>query len=283
MIDKVLLSVDMDALINIQAKKTVNKVMKESNKNGREALCQAAIDTLAYYRKEVARSTSRSHFLLPEAMKIYPILILGLMKTPALRYLEEVRLDNKVASMYSLLHCSFSSLLTHVYPKVYSISQIEQNNWGTFILDDEGKETEVVYKAENIPASVERMVNSDAYIISSNDCIYIYVPKEVAVNLIRELFAVSSFEELTTIKPEPHLIECESTLNIKVHNIIDCLRKEKGGAFQQVRIILVDSELEHKVITDLLVEDCKNPKRDFSYIQFLNHIHRLVINKSNSF
>eukprot|EP00826_Nyctotherus_ovalis_P051792 TRINITY_DN6491_c0_g3_i18.p1 TRINITY_DN6491_c0_g3~~TRINITY_DN6491_c0_g3_i18.p1 ORF type:complete len:206 (-),score=26.23 TRINITY_DN6491_c0_g3_i18:137-754(-) len=205
------------------------------------------------------------------------------MKTPALRYLEEVRLDSKVASMGVLMDCSFACLLGYVYPRVYSVSQIEANNWGTSILDDEGRETGVVYKAKNIPASVEKMVNTDAYIIASSDYIYIYIPKEVAVALLAGLFGKESFEELVQEGQEPCLVESESELNTKVRGVVDCLRREKGGAYQQVKVVLAGTEIERYVVTSLLVEDCKNPKRDFSYLQFLNHMHRLVINKANSF
>eukprot|EP01022_Parablepharisma_sp_SALTPOND_P004354 TRINITY_DN120146_c2_g1_i1.p1 TRINITY_DN120146_c2_g1~~TRINITY_DN120146_c2_g1_i1.p1 ORF type:complete len:682 (+),score=52.03 TRINITY_DN120146_c2_g1_i1:794-2839(+) len=280
LIDHAFLSVDMDALISLETKKGINEIMKNGNRSAREQLCQTAINTLAYYRKKVSSSSGSSQFILPETMKIYPLLVLGLMKTSAFRYLDEVKVDAKVASMSILASCSFTHLLMNIYPKVYSVSQILKNPWGTLILDEEGKESTVVYKPTNIPASVERMVNTDAYIIANSDFVYVYVPKAVPSEVLSEAFGKSSFEEFKQDGSEND--GSELIPNTKIRNIIECLRGEKGGAYQQIKVVPAGHPLERHIITDLLVEDCKNPKRDFSYLQFLTHVHRLVLGKFNT-
>ncbi len=185
------LSIDVDAVLGLEAKRHVAEMLRTDIRNAREQLCQTGINVLAHYRKVVSGSTTSTQFVLPETMKVYPLLILGMMKTPAFRYLEELRIDSKVASMSQLLSASFSQLITRVYPRMYSVSQLidPAQPYGTLIPAEENgvAPSSAVFKPLNMPASVERMAGTDAYLICNSDFIYFYVPNMVGDEIIKNV------------------------------------------------------------------------------------------------
>ncbi len=91
----------------------------------------------------------------------------------------------------------------------------------------------------------------------------------------------NTFSELAQ-DAEPTLPELDTESNRRVRNTIDSLRREKGGAYQQVRVIPAGHALEKQIIGDMLTEDCKNPRRDFSYLQFLSHVHKLILGRCSA-
>ena len=186
MIDQMYLSADMDAVLAIETKLKLQAMLHNTSRFAREQLCNTCINVLAHYRRTVSTASSTSQFVLPEVMKVYPLMVLSLLKTPALLYMEDIKLDNKVANAAQLASCGCAYLLTRAYARVFSVAAIidPDSQYGTFLPNDEAEAANgvgnFVCKPCNIPASVTKMPNTDAYIISNSDYIYIYVPKETA-------------------------------------------------------------------------------------------------------
>ncbi len=276
-------SVDMDAVLALETKQHMQTILKSSISNGRNQLCQTCINVLAHYRKSVSTSSVSAQFVLPESMKVYPLLVLGLMKTPAFGLMEDFKLDAKVANIMQFRHCSFTHLAMRIYPRMYSIGQIidPSQQWGTFIVNEADQTASTsIYKPVNIPASIEKIVPNDAYLIVNSDFIYVYLPKEVPETLLMELFGKSTLAEIV---PEEGLPALETEGSIRIRNVIDHFRKERAGSYQQVKVVSFTSSQANFILKELLVEDCKNPKKEFSYLQFLTHLHRMILSKAQSF
>jgi len=286
--DPVFLSMDMDSIINIEAKKSCLEIFQSNNKISREKLCQTAVNVLAYYRKKVPKIGNSSQFYLPEPLKLYPLLALSLMKSYALTYLNDIEIDKKVAFLSKYSCCSFTDLLFSIYPRNYSISQIisNENNWGYKIIEQNVAENpnndEIFYKPQNIASSVEKMKNSDCYLIVNSEFFFIYIPKECNPIILQKIFSVSNFAELSTKISNNSLnfYEIDTQENRKLQNVLQCLRTEKGGSYQEIIFIPQGHIFEKYMIQTFLVEDSKNPAKDFSHIQFLCHLHKLILNKS---
>lgn len=274
--------IDIDAVIGLEARLHILTMQRLSLSNARGELCETCIRTLAYYRKTVSVGSASGQFVLPESMKVYPILLLGLMKTPAYGLLESTKLDAKVANVIQLSELSFNYLLMKIYPKMYSVAQIidpEQMD-GTFILNQtDNTESTSIFKPMNIPSSADKISPTDAYLIANSDFIYLYLPKDISETILMEVFNKSSLAELVIEEGIPML---ETEGNIKLRNVIENLRKERGGAYQQVKVLLHTSSQTAAILRELLIEDCKNPQQEFSYVQLLSHLHRVVLTRLNS-
>lgn len=269
-------SVDMDAVMGLEARIHASDVRKLSVSRARDELCKTCVKTLSYYRKTVSEDSRLTQFVLPETMKFYPLLLLSLMKTPAYARMDNTRLDAKVANLIQLSELSFSYFLMRLYPKVYSVKHIidPAHSDGRFIVNAEnGTESNTVHKPENLPCSINSMASDDAYIIANSDFIYLYLTMDVAENVLEEVFGKRSVSELVLEKGIPAL---GTEGNQKVRNVIENLRKERAGAYQQVKILLSTSVQTGMLLKELLVEDGRNPQNEFSYIQFLPHLHNAI-------
>ncbi len=271
--------VDIDALLNLEAKQHVQTAQRSSVNNARNVLCQTAINILAHYRKLVSTTSAAAQFVLPESMKTYPLLLLGLLKTPAYGLIEDFRLDAKVANMMQFRSCSFAGLVMRAYPRLFSVGQIidREQPWGTAIVNEADQSASAsIHKPTNIPASVDKIATNDAYLLVNSDFIYVYLPNEVPEAVLSEVFGKTTIWE---IKEEEGLPALDSEGSRRVQAVIDSLRKEKGGAYQQVKVLLAASTQAKNVLRDLLTEDCKNPKKEFAYLQFLTHLHRMILSR----
>eukprot|EP00826_Nyctotherus_ovalis_P006738 TRINITY_DN11624_c0_g3_i3.p1 TRINITY_DN11624_c0_g3~~TRINITY_DN11624_c0_g3_i3.p1 ORF type:complete len:399 (+),score=23.16 TRINITY_DN11624_c0_g3_i3:38-1234(+) len=270
-------SVDMDAVIGLETRIHVSDIQKLSVNSARDELCKTCTKVLSYYRKTVSGSSELTQLVLPEAMKFYPLLLLSLMKTPAYTRMENARLDAKVANLIQLSELSLSYFLMRLYPKVYSVKHIidPANSDGRFIVNTEnGIESSAIHKPPNLPCSSNSIASSDACIIANSDFIYLYLTRDVSENVLEEVFGKRSVSELVSEEGIPAL---ETEGNRKVRNVIENLRKERAGAYQQVKIVLSTSAQAGIVLKELLVEDGRDRQNEFSYIQFLPHLHRTIV------
>jgi len=275
--------IDMDALLALETRTHMATMQRTTVGNARNQLCQTCINILAHYRKSVSTSSVSAQFVLPESTKVYPLLVLGLMKTPTFGLIEDFKIDAKVAGIMQFRECSFPNLLMRVYPKMYSISQIidPSQQWGTYIVNEADQQpTTSIVKPTNIPASIEKIVPTDAYLIVNSDFIFMYLPKDVSDAILSEVLGKSNLSEVV---PEEGIPVLETEGNIRVRNCIDNFRKERFGAYQQVKIIPHTSTLAPIILREFLIEDCKNPKKEFSYLQFLTHLHRMILSKAQTF
>lgn len=61
-----------------------------------------------------------------------------------------------------------------------------------------------------------------------------------------------------------------------MNQLVDQLRVEKGGAYQAVKVVLSADYMEKQMKVEILVEDSFSKDREFSYNDFLCHIHKLI-------
>ncbi len=154
----VYLSADIEAIINLTGKINVCHIFRTSVKSGRERMLANAINVLYYYRTHVSSTASPSQFVLPEAMKTYPLYLLALLKTPAFMMLSDTKLDLKTYSMYSILNSPLPSFMKSLYPKLYPVTQVNDPESLMGKVTDEG----AIVRCQNIPSSQEKIISSGA-------------------------------------------------------------------------------------------------------------------------
>jgi len=274
-------SIDLEAVLALEARLGGSVMMQLTVNDAREKLCQDCISILAYYRKTVSTVNDSIQFVLPESMKIFPLMILGLLRTPAFGYIEDHKIDERVVTLLQLHACSFPWLFMKVYPRMYKVNGIldECQDTGTFI-ENGGEYSQSIVKPVNIPTSMSKMSSVNAYLIVSSDYIYLYLPADVSESILLEVFGKSTLED---IAPEEGVPVLETKGNERIRNVIEHFRKEVSGAYQQV-VIAPYSSLQAKfIIKNLMVEDSKNLKRELSYVQFLSYTHKMILAKLKTF
>ena len=243
--------------MNLLAKVNIGFMHKTTVKAAREKLVVTAVNILYYYRTHVSSSASPSQFVLPEAMKTFPLFLLCLLKSPAFLMLGDTKLDVKISSCYEILSGSQAHFIKKLYPKLYNVSSI---------LDQEshvGKLTQhgLVVKPKNIPTAREKLLNHcniqiihycvlGAFLIDNGDFIYFQIGSDISIQFLQEVnikyaflikfikvFGVSEIAEARHGN-EDRIRQTETDSSARLLSIVDYLRKEKGGAYQQLKIII---------------------------------------------
>lgn len=197
LIDQMYLGTDCCAILNLEAKRKIRSIVNSGVKVAREELCHNCINLLAHYRKTVSVNSGTSQFVLPETMKVFPIMMLSLLKTPTFALSEDVKLDCKVANIAQLSSCSLSYFWTKIYPRLFSVSAIikSDTSFGKFLENpSDGTLTNIVVKPNNIPASIEKIAQNDITILSNSEYIYIYLPDSVSDEIVEQVIYFLIFE-----------------------------------------------------------------------------------------
>lgn len=188
------LGIDVWSMLNLEAKTCIRTMLANNVKLAREQLCHFCINILGHYRKTVSVNSSSTQFVIPESMKVFIVCVLGLLKSPAFALMEDAKLDQKVADFTQLSSCSLAHFLAKMYPKMYSISTIinPENKFCTYISNEtDGTISNSIVKPNNIPCSIDKIVDTDVVLIANSDYIYIYLPEKANDEIIQQvLFSV---------------------------------------------------------------------------------------------
>ena len=269
--------VDVESTINLIGKILLSSLMKNSIANIRNKLYSYIVNILYFYRSRVSIQSSPAQFVLPDSLRLLPLYGLGLIKSHALIPMDETKLDYKVAMIYQLCYCSLTHFLTKLYPRLYKITDISKADSNIGEVTDAG----YISVPTNIPATKEKITNSDAYLIGDADYIYVYIRNECAAEWIKAIFGVDSLRELIH-ENATTLPEIKTPENEKLNALINELRRQKGGSFQAIKIAFQNSQYERIIILYLLSEDTKNSKRDYNYSQYLSTLHKGIIEKTGN-
>ncbi|OTF83890.1 transport Sec24C-like protein, partial [Euroglyphus maynei] len=113
-----------DSIVNILARIAVNQLRNgdKTIQQTKEAIVGRVINILTAYRKHCAQpGTSLGQLILPEALKILPMYICGLLKCDAIDGGPEISPDDKAYAQLKLLGSFLSLSQVFLYPKLYRI------------------------------------------------------------------------------------------------------------------------------------------------------------------
>ncbi len=182
-IDLVYAGLDVEAIINLEAKQYIAYMLKTTIRAAKEQMCLTCINVLAYYRTQISGSSVSGQFVLPETLNNYPLFLLGTLKSAAFAAWEDVSLDAKIFQLCELSYCSLSQFVFRIYARMYSLSQAMDSpeHWGG--VTEQGS----IVKPVNIPTSYNSMLPGDAYMIVNADCIYFYLPATTDPKILQEV------------------------------------------------------------------------------------------------
>ena len=164
--------------------------------------------------------------------------------------------------LYRALHIPSELSTPAVYPRLFSVHDLPQH--GAF---------------PPIPPclwlSAEKLNQEGAYLLEDGQEILIWIGRQLPLETLRALFGTENIDEIISSRATlPVLDTVESkTLNA----FVNAIRKQRG-AFMRTRILKRGDTLE-TLFYNRLSED--RSQSGMSYVEFLCHCHRLIMNKSN--
>ncbi|KAI3644225.1 hypothetical protein MP228_010389 [Amoeboaphelidium protococcarum] len=268
-------NVDQMAMMNLLGKMAVERAVTAKLEDARDALINKCVDVLKVYKTSFSSAGQNPQLLACENLKLIPLMTLGLIKNKALRCGSHTPSDIRVHAMSFLrtLPAELSSIL--IYPSLYELHSMP----APVGLPAEGEDAahiNGIIMPQPVTLTSERFARHGLYLMDTFDSLILWVGRAVPENIIQELFDRPSYEQLQVGKQA--LPELQTGLNVRVRNIIQCIRSQqllRKYIYAPVIVVKEDVSDPYKIaFLHNLIED----RSEFgsTYIQFLNDIRDKV-------
>lgn len=249
-------SCETDALINFFAKSAYRAMLNQPMKTVREILVNQTAHMLACYRKNCASPSAVSQLILPDAMKVFPVYMNSLLKTPALVSSTELSTDDRAFHRFMVNAMGVEETQVLLYPRLIPLHTMDVSS-------------------ESLPAAVrcseERLNESGMFLLENGLSMFLWLGQACSPDLIQNLFNVPSFGHLPAegtslpVLDNPH--------SRKLHSIISRISQQRAASMKL--LIVKQKDRAEMSFRQLLVED-KGLHGGASYMDFLCFVHREI-------
>lgn len=297
---------DVDAVASFLSKKAASAVLIRGTAFSKacEALTEKTAQTLFVYRKHCTTSSLSGQLILPEALKVLPLMMLGLMKSAGFRRSavsmqsgDAVTVDERAATLSFLLSATPSEVAAICYPRMWEVQAIDDvvgkplpaseapivsNANGKSEKEDEGMSREPIALPNTIALSAESLRDDRILLIENAMHMTVWLGGKVEKSAAEDVIVQSSGGRLL-IRGETAgaaaLTKGVSERGKRVGKVIERICSERRGLSrpQVVQRSAPGAGGEAKFVMPLLVEDRGGGSH--SYVEYLRHIHKRVMDK----
>lgn len=295
---------DADAVASFFVKRAVSAVVGGGTplSKAREALVEKTTQALFVYRKHCTTAPLSGQLILPEALKILPVMMLGISKSHAFRptapsgqSTEAVSLDERIAALSFLSWASPSDITAMCYPRMYELHRlppaaglpapapshpIVPSQGGA---DASKKPAEPIAMPNTIRASAEVLADDALLLIENGMRMTVWVGPNADRKLVNDVIYQGPGGRLLvraeTAGAAQLTKDCGET-GKRIAKIIQRITNEHTALSQpQVAIRQAPGAGgEAKHVMPLLIED-RPAVGGFSYVEFLRAVHKRVMEK----
>lgn len=254
---------DLDTQLLISAREGARSLTNGSSTfSTREAVLASCVNSLAVYREFCASSSSTGQLILPEALKLLPLYILALNKSPALN--TGASLDHRSGWCSRVGSTNSAAFIASIYPRLFAIHEL-----GERPAQMRGR------LPKPLPLSYEKLVVDGVYLMEDGVEAYIWPAKNARPEVLQRLLGVPAEQLARKDGSAPRLGRTDSEENQELHALLDEIRRERS-TFLRLRILRHGDRLE-TLFFNRLVED--RSQVGISYVEFLCQVHRDIQNK----
>eukprot|EP00656_Telonema_subtile_P053557 TRINITY_DN7791_c0_g1_i2.p1 TRINITY_DN7791_c0_g1~~TRINITY_DN7791_c0_g1_i2.p1 ORF type:complete len:369 (+),score=129.26 TRINITY_DN7791_c0_g1_i2:209-1315(+) len=260
---------DVDAIMNFSLRACLQCCISSTLQAGRDLVLKRTINALHAYRKSCAQSSSLAQLILPESLKLLPLYSLGLLKTTLLRKGGDVSTDDRAFLIAAFNSMPISTVIRYTYPMLVPLHTCDQVENCGMVLEDGVSMAMPAF----VSTSSEKLEAEGVYLLDSGLALYVWVGKHVTNSTLQGIFGVNSFEEVQT-NSFPLL---ETALSQTVNRILNHVQGQ-GQLWRPVEVLKQKHPGEAKLYASM-VEDKSAPGYNYSYVEFLCHIHTQIQQK----
>lgn len=295
---------DVDATAAYLAKKASSAVLIGGTTFTKacEALTEKTAQTLYVYRKHCAEDSARGQLVLPEALKVLPVMMLGLLKSAAFRKSalsmqsgEAVTVDERAAALSFLLNGTVSEIAAMCYPRMWDILSIENavglplpqpadpivsSTMDPSVLKD-ANSREPIAMPNTLPLSAGSLTENGILLVENGMQMVVWLGS--AVDKKEQEDVIAKVGGRLCIRAETAgsvaLTKDISEKGKRVAKVIQRIATERRGLSRPF-VAIRDAPgqgAEAKYVSPLLIEDRRSGTH--SYVEYLRHIHKRVMDK----
>ncbi|KAJ3209205.1 COPII coat Sec23p-Sfb3p heterodimer component [Entophlyctis luteolus] len=256
-------SADVDCTVNYLAKASVSQAFATSLKHVREQLTERCVKILLAYRKHSALNTSTGQLILPEALKLFPLYTLSMLKSKPFRS-PIMSSDGRITALRALRNIGVSESVAYFYPRIFAIHQLE--NFGA--MDNRNN----IKMPTTIRASYSRLDPEGIYLLENGMVMYCWVGRNAPPDLVTSVFGVPRVEEIDVkMRTLPVL---QNKLNSNSRLLVSLCQLERPR-YMQLQVVRqhIDGPLENE-FHGFLTEDQNNDA--MNYVDYLCFVHRNI-------
>ena len=254
---------ELDSILAFYLKKNVSQILEAPAAAFPASFSAKCVAILAAYRKYCASTMSSGQLILPDSLKLFPVMILAIHKDPAFNS-SPLSADFRWYVIHALSDMSLDLTIIHFYPQLFPISKILEHE-------------------EILPAclrlSREHLSREEIYLMNDGKNLTIYIGDSINSELLKELFGVPQLNAVN-LSSNVNLPILQNPRSAKLRQIITVLRSQHASRYLNLRLIRQSVDIsEEAEFSTQLVEDA-SPLAS-SYVDFLCRVHSQIQNTIN--
>uniref|UniRef100_A0A672MJQ7 Protein transport protein Sec24D-like n=1 Tax=Sinocyclocheilus grahami TaxID=75366 RepID=A0A672MJQ7_SINGR len=211
-----------------------------------------------FFAKSGDRITnSYRNLILPDAMKVFPVYMNSLLKTPTLVGSTELSTDDRAFHRLLVNAMGVEETQVLLYPRLIPLHTMDVSS-------------------EAIPAPVrcseERLSESGIFLLENGLCVFLWLGQACPPDLIQNLFNVDN-ASITIVFQPTSLPVLDNAHSRKIHSIISSISQRRATSMKL--LIVKQKDRSEMLFRQHLVED-KGLHGGASYMDFLCYVHREI-------
>ncbi|XP_017275434.1 protein transport protein Sec24A isoform X2 [Kryptolebias marmoratus] len=253
---------DVQAITGLLACMAVDRSVSASLSDARDAMTNAAIDSLTSYRQSVL-TIQQPGLLAPACLRLFPLFILALLKQKAFRTGTSTRLDDRVFAMYQLKYQPLVFTMLMIHPALYRVDD----------LTDEGAlniNERTIPQPRVLQLSVEKLSREGAFLMDAGTVIYLWIGRNCHPNFLTQVLAVPNYAAVPdNLYVLPDLDTAESQ---RTRAFVGWLRDQRPF-FPSFHVIRDESQLKPQFMQNMIEDRTESA---LSYYEFLLHVQQQI-------
>ncbi|RXN15960.1 transport Sec24A-like protein [Labeo rohita] len=253
---------DVQAITALLASMAVDRSVTASLSDARDALINAAIDSLASYRTSVL-SIQQPGLLTPACLRLFPLYVLALLKHKAFRTSASTRLDERVFAMCQLKYQPLAYLMMMVHPGLYRVDDLTDE--GALNINDR-----TIPQPRALQLSVEKLSREAAFLMDCGTVMYLWIGRNCSPVFLTQVLGVESYAAVPLNMIQ--LPELDTAESARLRAFVDWLR-ERRPFHAILHVIRDESPLKPEFMQNM-IEDLSESA--LSYYEFLLHLQQQI-------
>uniref|UniRef100_A0A8D3CML1 SEC24 homolog A, COPII coat complex component n=1 Tax=Scophthalmus maximus TaxID=52904 RepID=A0A8D3CML1_SCOMX len=247
---------DVQAMTGLLACMAVDRSVTASLSDARDAMTNAAIDSLSSYRQSVL-TVQQPGLLAPACLRLFPLFVLALLKQKSFRTGTSTRLDDRVFAMCQLKYQPLTYAMLMIHPALYRIDDLTDE--GALNINDR-----TIPQPRVLQLSVEKLNREGAFLMDAGLVMYLWIGRNCHPNFLTQVLGVPNYAYLL-----PELDTAESQ---RTRAFIGWLRDQRPF-FPSLHVIRDESQLKASFMQSMIEDRTESA---LSYYEFLLHLQQQI-------
>ncbi|XP_029303141.1 protein transport protein Sec24A isoform X2 [Cottoperca gobio] len=253
---------DVQAMSGLLACMAVDRSATASLSDARDAMTNAAIDSLTSYRQSVL-TIQQPGMLAPACLRLFPLYILALLKQKAFRTGTSTRLDDRVFAMGQLKYQPLVYSMLMIHPALYRVDD----------LTDEGAlniNERTIPQPRVLQLSVEKLSREAAFLMDAGTVMYLWIGRNCHPNFLTQVLGVPTY---AAVPDNLYLLpELDTAESQRTRAFIGWLRDQRPF-FPSMHVIRDESQLKPTFMQNMIEDRTESA---LSYYEFLLHLQQQI-------